>query len=423
MKRLLLLLALIVGFAPNAFAQHSAALSWQASPTSGVTYNVYRAPCTGTVTSNVCSQEGTFSKLSNVSALAYTDSAVTAGALYSWYITAVDSGGESSGSNHFAAAIPGGSVGGGPVTFVQLNYATPQNSPTSVPVSFTHAQTAGNTNIIVIGWNNTTSTVTGVTDTAGNAYTIAVQKISAGGLSQAIYIANSIFSAAANTVTVTFNAATFVPDIRIAEYSGIATTSPIDIGSSGSGSTSTATSPAVVTQNANDILIGAAMTTGVVSGAGTGYTSRIITSPSGDNLEDKLVTATGTYTATAPVSGSWLMQMVALKAAGGVIQPTVTSVTTTCSPTSITTVQTSQCSATVQGTNNPPQTVTWAATGGTVNSSGLFTPSTTGTAVVIATSTFDTTKHGSANITVTAPVASLVLNCSYSSSTGRALDS
>jgi hypothetical protein len=43
-----------------------------------------------------------------------------------------------------------------------------------VSVTYTGAQTAGNTNVIAIGWNDNTSSVTSVTDTNGNAYTLAV---------------------------------------------------------------------------------------------------------------------------------------------------------------------------------------------------------------------------------------------------------
>jgi len=47
-----------------------------------------------------------------------------------------------------------------PPAFVQVNAATPQTNQSSVGVTYTGAQTAGNTNIVVIGWNNATSTIT-----------------------------------------------------------------------------------------------------------------------------------------------------------------------------------------------------------------------------------------------------------------------
>ncbi len=48
--------------------------------------------------------------------------------------------------------------------------------------------------------------------------------------------------------------------------------------------------------------------------AGTGFTSRAITSPDGDIAEDRIVTTAGTYSATASiVTGDWIMQIVTFK--------------------------------------------------------------------------------------------------------------
>jgi nitrogen fixation protein FixH len=40
----------------------------------------------------------------------------------------------------------------------------------------------------------------------------------------------------------------------------------------------------------------------------------LLTTPEGDIAEDRMVTATGSYSATAPLSsGQWIMQMVAFR--------------------------------------------------------------------------------------------------------------
>src|SRR5262249_54334480 len=81
---------------------------------------------------------------------------------------------------------------------------------TSVAVTYTGAQSAGNLNVVIVGWNSTSATVSSVTDTAGNTYTLAVGPTvyQDGGLSQAIYYAKNIASAGAgNAVTVRFSAA------------------------------------------------------------------------------------------------------------------------------------------------------------------------------------------------------------------------
>ena len=54
--------------------------------------------------------------------------------------------------------------------FIQASAATPQGSLATVPITYPGAQAAGDTNIVAIGWNDTTSTIVSVTDSAGNAY-------------------------------------------------------------------------------------------------------------------------------------------------------------------------------------------------------------------------------------------------------------
>lgn len=110
-----ILLALLLGLTPTlALAQHSISLSWTASTAPNVTYNVYRAPCTGTITANTCSAAGTFAKLGNVATTTYPDATVTAGGSYDYYVTALcppagcspSISGESTPSNHSAGKTP-----------------------------------------------------------------------------------------------------------------------------------------------------------------------------------------------------------------------------------------------------------------------------------------------------------------------------
>src|SRR2546430_11540266 len=60
------------------------------------------------------------------------------------------------------------------ITFVQRNYAIPQSPQSSVSVSFPAAQTAGDLNVVVVGWNDTTAAVISVSDSQGNSYARAV---------------------------------------------------------------------------------------------------------------------------------------------------------------------------------------------------------------------------------------------------------
>lgn len=81
---------------------HSVTLTWTASTSTGITgYNVYR----NTTTTNSCSlTEAFLVGVGNV--LTYTDTAVTNGASYCYYVTALSSGGESAPSNEALAQIP-----------------------------------------------------------------------------------------------------------------------------------------------------------------------------------------------------------------------------------------------------------------------------------------------------------------------------
>ena len=106
-------------------------------------------------------------------------------------------------------------------TFVQVNAATPQTNQSTVAVTYANAQVVGDTNILAIGWNNATSNITSVTDSAGNRYRLAVP--AGNGVNQAIYYATNIKEATAgtNTVTVTFSESTPSADIRALEFDGL----------------------------------------------------------------------------------------------------------------------------------------------------------------------------------------------------------
>lgn len=207
-----------------------------------------------------------------------------------------------------------------PLAFVQVNAATPQTNQTQVAVTYSAVQTVGDLNILVVGWNNTTSNVTSVTDSAGNVYQLAVPTARGSGISQAIYYAKNIKSAPAgtNTVTVTFSASTQFVDLRALEYSGLDLANPFDVGTSASGTGTTANSGAVTTTTAHELVFAAGMTTGAFNNAGSGFTTRIITSPDADIAEDRFVTAAGSYSGTASLAGSaaWVMQVATFKAIG-----------------------------------------------------------------------------------------------------------
>jgi hypothetical protein len=199
--------------------------------------------------------------------------------------------------------------------FVQQNYAVPQTPQSQVSVSYSSAQTAGNANLLAIGWNDTSASLSTVSDSAGNVYQIAVPTYRGNGLSQAIYFCPDI-KAGNNMVTATFNQAAIYVDLRVTEYSGLAKTNAFDVGASASGNGSSANSGTVNTSAENELLFGAGITTTAFTAAGSGFTRRVITLPDSDLIEDRIATAAGPYGATAPLnSGAWLMQVAAFRAA------------------------------------------------------------------------------------------------------------
>jgi hypothetical protein len=198
--------------------------------------------------------------------------------------------------------------------FIQANNAVPQSPQSVVRVAYANAQAAGNTDIVAVGWNDTTGNLTAVSDSIGNAYRVAVQPAQGKKLRQAIIYASNTKPAApgSNIVTVTFDRPVAYPDIRILEYSGLDRNNPFDTGVSASGNGGgTASSGNLTTRFANSIVIGAGMTNGGFTGAGQGYAMRVMTSPDADMVEDRPASTTGTYAATAPVNDVWLMQAAA----------------------------------------------------------------------------------------------------------------
>ena len=265
------------------------------------------------------------------------------------------------------------------ITYVQGNSATPQATQASVTVPFSSAQTAGDLNVVVVGWNDTAAAVSTVTDKSGNSYALAVGPTAVSGyLSQSIYYAKNIAAAGAgaNSVTVTFSTAAAYPDIRILEYQGADPNLPVDVTASASGSSATSTSAAATTTNPTDLIFGANIVTTLTKAAGSGFTKRLLTSPDGDIAEDKMVTATGSYSTTAPLtsSGRWIMQMVAFRTAGAVTG----SFTVSASPTSLSIPQgaqgTSTLTATVSGGFS--SSINFSAAGAPAGTTVSFNPST-----------------------------------------------
>jgi hypothetical protein len=237
-------------------------------------------------------------------------------------------------------------------TFVQENNNKVAVNATSVSVTYTTAETAGDLNVVVVGWNDTTSSVTSVVDDNTNTY-VLVGTTSGNGLSQAIYYARNIVlpTNTTPTVTVNFNQNAGFPDVRILEYSGLSTTAPLDNWAGNSGVSALADSGAATTTT-SDLILGAGTTGAVFSAAGAGFTSRVITTPFGDIVEDSNgARPAASYNATATLgSSNWVMQVADFSTAGVTfaLAPTVTAIVPT------TGSDAGGTSVTITGTNFQP---------------------------------------------------------------------
>jgi len=280
------------GLAASNVAATQLTVSWTASTDNvGVAgYQVYR--------------NGSF--LRTTPATAYTDTGLAASTAYTYTVAAFD---YANNVSEQAAPLVVTTTAPGP-TFVQQNYATPQTPQSVVAVTYGAAQTAGNTNILAIGWNDTTASISAVTDSAGNVYHAALATYRGNGMSQAIYYAANIAAAPSNQVSVSFTQAAVYVDLRVTEYAGLRQTTPFQAGVSATGVGSSASTGALGTTAPQELLFAAGMTGATFSGAGTGYRAQVITAPDGDIVEDAIAASAGSYAATAPLSGgTWILQL------------------------------------------------------------------------------------------------------------------
>ena len=207
--------------------------------------------------------------------------------------------------------------------FVQQNYVTPQSPQGQVTVSLLQNQTAGNANILAIGWNDTLASISSITDAAGNIYQPAATTFGSNNLSQAIFYSMPI-NAGSNAVTVKFDRPATYVDLRIAEYAGLAGTNAFDGSAGNAGLGSVADSGPVTITKSNELLFAAGMTTTSFISPGNGFITRAITSPDSDLIADQVALVPGQYHATATLSaGAWLMQMAAFKATAPLTAPSL----------------------------------------------------------------------------------------------------
>src|SRR2546429_8611396 len=80
--------------------------------------------------------------------------------------------------------------------FVQVNSAVPTSTAT-ISAAYNSAQTAGNMNVVAIGWDSSLITLKTPTGSQGNRYKVAVGFFRSTGISQGIYLTPQVVRAGA----------------------------------------------------------------------------------------------------------------------------------------------------------------------------------------------------------------------------------
>src|SRR5205823_3988524 len=139
-------------------------LAWTASTDNvGVTgYLVERCQGSGCTT---------FVQITSVTTTTFSNTGLTAGTSYSYRVRATDGAGNRSAYSNTATAVTQSTAPG--IAFVQVRSTTSKSAKSTLTLAYSAAQRVGDLNVVVVGWNDASTTITSVTDTKGNVYALA----------------------------------------------------------------------------------------------------------------------------------------------------------------------------------------------------------------------------------------------------------
>lgn len=216
---------------------------------------------------------------------------------------------------------------------VQSQSVEVAGSVTSFTIVVTNAQNAGDLLIVNFGnqGGNGALGATPISDTAGNIWTPAISNTTIGVEHSWTYYAKNCNAAGAgaNTITITWGAATTFNYAFVEEYSGIDTVAPLNDAQGAFGS-SAAPTVNVTAANIGDLIVAYVnpdSNSGVVQGSG--YTLETTTgagNPTTPTLacgfEDKTATSAGSQAANFTVTaGDWVIHALSFKVAGAAPTP------------------------------------------------------------------------------------------------------
>lgn len=185
----------------------------------------------------------------------------------------------------------------------------------TISMSFSSASTTGNLIVVHLSWDNTSRTVSSITDNKGNTYQ-SVNGVSTWNTtyrSELYYAFDITGGGAPITVTANLsgNSSTYF-QIYMSEYSGIDITSPLDQKSANKGSTTSVSSGAKTTSMNGELIYGVSIGASGLLTKGSGFTARSTVNQ--NVVEDKIGTTAGTYSATfISAGGNWVAEMATFK--------------------------------------------------------------------------------------------------------------
>jgi hypothetical protein len=192
------------------------------------------------------------------------------------------------------------------ISLVQTTGSTNNSSSGTISQSFAQNNVAGDLIVVAVSWGSNAAPSITTSDTQQNTYSLATSQWDSGNNQGLAILYAPNIRAGANAVTVSLGNSDDSRRIVISEYSGIATTNPLDVSAknlSAQASTSTngATSNAATTTTNGDLIFGAVMDDsgnfGNIS-AGTGFTERFTLNNVDTATEDTIQPSIGSVAAT-----------------------------------------------------------------------------------------------------------------------------
>jgi hypothetical protein len=245
-------------------------------------------------------------------------------------------------------------------THVQTTTLYQNPSGKTISLTFGATSHAGDLVVVHLDWDNQSRAIASVTDNNGNTYQAinAPRNWNGTNYRAALYYAYNINGGAVITVTAKLNnAPTSYFQIYISEYSGIATNiDPLDQHSDNANNTAAVNSGSKTTSFSNELIYGASIGASGSLTKGAGFTLR--SSANQNIIEDKNVTATGSYnTNFTSAGGNWVAQMATFIATSSVLPVALSSFTEHCEKNTteldwITTAESNSAWFTVEGSSD-----------------------------------------------------------------------